>query len=153
MCESYVRMSYVDIHCFEILDLVPEVANDALLGLDCLLQLHFLLLNQVPVSLGVLETLLQKLELLLLVGRLLPLDVVLLLILFKCLDLLVLLDQFDLQLLQLLLVLELELGHLSFAFLAQFLGQVLDCLLMLCPELVHLLSLVNELCPELVFKH
>ena len=123
---------YGAIHCLKSFNLILQITDYPLFCLNCFFQLSFLLLNEVPIRLDVLKPFLYQLELLLLIGCSLFFDLVLLLILLKQLDLFVSLDQFNFQLLQQLLVLQLNFVDIGLIFLAEFLGDILDCLLVFC---------------------
>ena len=107
---------------FKVLDLVLEVTDYSLLRAYRLQQLKLLLLNQVPISLNVFESLLKDGELLLLIGYLFLFDLILLLVLLEQLDLFFFLDEFLLELEDRLLVLQLHFIDFSVTFLSQFLS-------------------------------
>ena len=142
---------YGGVDKFKVLDLILEFADQSFLRAHCLIQLHLLLLNEVSVSLDVLQFLLEDGELLLLILVLFLFDLTSLFVFLKLPDLLILLSQFIVELEDCLPVLQFHLVCLSFRLLIHLLTYLLDSLLMLSPQLVHLLALVDEFGPQRVF--
>lgn len=142
---------YGGVDKFKVLDLILEFADQSFLRAHCLIQLHLLLLNEVSVSLDVLQFLLEDGELLLLILVLFLFDLTSLFVFLKLPDLLILLSQFIVELEDCLPVLQFHLVCLSFGLLIHLLTYLLDSLLMLSPQLVHLLALVDEFGPQRVF--
>jgi len=89
---------YGGVDKFKVFDLILEFADQSFLRAYCLIQLHLLLLNEVSVSLDVLQFLLEDGEQLLLILVLFLFDLTSLFVFLKLPDLLILLSQFIVEL-------------------------------------------------------
>jgi hypothetical protein len=129
---QYFNMSYGTVHCFKSFDLIFKIADNAFFGLDCFHKLNLFFFDKVSISFYAFQLFLDQLELFIKADRLLFFDVVLLLIFLKQLDLLIFLYQFNLQLLEMFLILKLEFIDLRLIFLIHFLCQILHGLFVFC---------------------